>query len=71
MEIAKSLILSSSINFVVLRPSILNEQPKQGYWTSSDKVSKMQISRRDVAIFMVDAIKSTQYDEQAVSLFSV
>ena len=70
MEVAESLVLASSGNFVVLRPSVLNEKPKQGYLVSDDKVGAMQISRLDVATFIVDMVESSKYDKKAVSLFS-
>ena len=70
MEVAEGLVLASGINFVILRPSVLNEKPKQGYWVSNDKIGKMQISRRDVATFIVDALEDERYDKQAMSLFS-
>lgn len=73
MERAEGLIMKAKdIHSVIMRAAILNNKPPRGYIvrSSDESVGKMFISRQDIAVFMLDAVRDTSFDGRAVSLFS-
>ena len=62
---------SSNLDWVILRPAILNDDPAQGnarVFTSESGDKAHKITRADLAAFMVEQLTSDQYLHQAVTI---
>lgn len=73
MERGEKLIMESKgLAFVIARAAVLSDKKSQGYkaQSASEPVSKMMISRKDIANFMLDVVDDNSYDGQAISIFS-
>lgn len=69
-EIQEQHVRASGLTWVVAQPVALTDDRDEGapFMSTEGEVRSMAVSRRRVATFMADAVESTAYDGQVVSL---
>ena len=66
----EALINVSSLDWTIVRPAILKDEPGTGNYTASNTAKVKQINRADVADFLVKQVTDTTYLKQAISITS-
>ena len=66
----ESIVKKSSLDWTIVRPAVLNDQPASGKCRASNSGSVRKISRADLADFLVKQISDKSYIRQAISVTS-
>ncbi|MDJ0753949.1 MAG: SDR family oxidoreductase [Ardenticatenaceae bacterium] len=68
-EVQEDFVRSSGLEWTIVRPGGLSNKPKSGHYeASTGKITAGQISRADVADFILQELQEREYLQQAVGL---
>ncbi|MYC06703.1 MAG: SDR family oxidoreductase [Chloroflexi bacterium] len=66
----EALVEQSSLDWTIVRAAILKDDPESGNYTASNTGKVKNISRADLADFLVKQVNDSAYREQAISITS-
>ena len=69
-EYQEALVKQSSLDWTIVRAAILKDNPATGDYTASNSGKVKNISRADLADFLVKQVSDSAYQEQAISVTS-
>ncbi len=66
----EALVRQSPLDWTIVRPAVLNDQPATGTYTPSNTATAKRISREDLASFLVKQVTDPTFKRQAISVTS-
>ena len=66
----EAVVRASSLDWTVVRPGLLNDEPASGRVTATNEGKIARISRADLAEFLVEEASARAYSKQAISVTS-